>query len=127
MHETSPAGRGSLDDELGIARVVVDAVQRVPGVAGMSPGRFAEAATYGAGETVRGVVVQRFAGVLGVEVHLRAAYVHSLVLPALADRVRRAIRDAVGTLGVDPIGHIDIAFDDLQIGENAEETWRVNG
>ena len=121
MIETPAGGGGPPVDEMGIARVVVGTAQRVPGVAGVSPGRFVEAATYGAGESVRGVVVQRLGDALAVELHLRAVYAHSLVLPALADRVRRAVREDVGALGVEPIRRLDIAFDDLQVGEDPME------
>ena len=107
--------------ELGLARAVAAAVRGVPGVADVSPGRFAEAATYGPGEVVRGVVVQQVAGALAVEVRLRARYAPTLVLPALADRVRRAVRAAAQAAGAAPVGRIDVAFDDLRIGEDPEE------
>jgi hypothetical protein len=124
---TPAAGGGPPVDELGVARAVLRAARRVPGVAAVSPGRFAAAATYGAGESVRGVAVQRVAGALAVEVHLCAVYARALVLPALADRVRRAVRDAVGGLGAAPLRRIDVAFDDLQVGEDPAGAERVNG
>ena len=107
--------------ELRLARAVAAAVRGVPGVADVSPGRFAEAATYGPGEVVRGVVVQQVAGALAVEVHVRAVYAPTLVLPALADLVRRAVRAAAQRAGAAPVGRIDVAFDDLRAGEDPEE------
>ena len=103
--------------EVSIARAIVAAVRSVPGVADVSPGRFAEAATYGPGEKVRGVVVGRAAGGLDIEVHLCALYADSLVLPELAARVRSAVRQSVEALGAGPIGRVDVAFDDLRAGE----------
>ena len=107
--------------EIRIARAVVGAAQSVSGFAGVSPGRFAEAATYGPGETVRGVVVRRLSGALTVEVHLRAAYTPALVLPALAGQLRDAVRHAVSGLGAEPIQRIDIAFDDLSVAKTSDE------
>jgi hypothetical protein len=102
--------------ELALARAVAAAVGGVPGVAALTPGRFAEAATYGPGEVVRGVAVRRRPGGWAVEVHVRAAYAPALPLPALADRVRRAVGAAVAALGGGPAGPIDVAVDDLEVG-----------
>src|SRR4029450_8805535 len=77
--------------EVSLARAVAAAVRRVPSVVDVSAGRFAEAATYGPGEKVRGVVVGRASGALDIEVHLCALYADSLVLPELAARVARAL------------------------------------
>jgi len=103
--------------EVSIARAIVAAVRSVPGVADVSPGRFAEAATYGPGEKVRGVVVGRAVDVLDIEVHLCALYADSLVLPELAARVRSAVRQSVEGLGAGLLGRIDVAFDDLRVEE----------
>jgi uncharacterized alkaline shock family protein YloU len=103
--------------EVSIARAIVAAVRRVPGVADVSPGRFAEAATYGPGEKVRGVAVGRAAGALDIELHLCALYADSLVLPELAARVRSAVRQAVEGLGAGLLRRIDVAFDDLRVEE----------
>jgi len=81
--------------EVSLARGVAAAVRRVPSVADVSAGRFAEAATYGPGEKVHGVVVGRAGGALDIEVHLCALYGDSLVLPELAARVRSAVRQSV--------------------------------
>jgi len=103
--------------EVSIARAIVAAVRSVPGVADVSPGRFAEAATYGPGEKVRGVVVGRAVDVLDIEVHLCALYADSLVLPELAAQVRSAVRQSVEALGVGLLRRIDVAFDDLRVEE----------
>jgi uncharacterized alkaline shock family protein YloU len=103
--------------EVSIARAIVAAVLGVPGVAEVSPGRFAEAATYGPGEHVRGVVVGRAASALDIEVHLCARYAEWLALPELAARVRSAVRQSVEELGVGPLRRIDVAFDDLHVEE----------
>src|SRR4029453_13734662 len=103
--------------EVSLARALVAAVRDVPSVADVSPGRFAEAATYGPGEKVHGVVVGRASGALDIEVHLCALYADSLVLPELAARVRSAVRQSVESLGAGPLGRVDIASDDLSVGE----------
>ena len=98
-----------------IARAVLATVRAVPGVADVSPGQHAEAATYGPGEVVRGVAVRRVAGAVDLEVHLTAAYAPSTVLPELADRVRGAARRAVETLAAGPVGRVDVAIDDIRV------------
>ena len=108
---------GAHASEVSLARAVVAAVRGVPSVANLSPGRFAEAATYGPGERVRGVVIRRAGSALDIEVHVCALYVDSLVLPELAARVRTAVRQAVEAFGAGPLGRIDVAFDDLRVDE----------
>jgi uncharacterized alkaline shock family protein YloU len=106
--------------DLAVARAAAAAARGVPGVADVTPGRFAAAATYGPGEVVRGVAVRRRPGGWAVEVHLRAVYAPARPLPALADRVRRAVGAAVAALGGGPAGPIDVAVDDLEVGEPPE-------
>ena len=104
-------------DELAIARAVLAAVRAVPGVAGVSPGLFAVAATYGPGEVVRGVAARRAAGAAGaldLEVRVVAAYAPAADLPELAARVRGAARRAVEALGAGPARSIDVAIDGLR-------------
>jgi len=110
------APRDAASGDLAVARAAAAAARGVPGVAGLTPGRFAEAATYGPGEVVRGVAVRRLPGGRVVEVHVRAVYAPALPLPALADRVRRAVGAAVAALGAGPAGPIDVAVDDLEVG-----------
>ena len=98
-----------------IARAVLAAVRAVPGVADVSPGQHAEAATYGPGEVVRGVAVRRVAGVVDLKIHVTAAYTPSTVLPELADRVRGAALRAVETLAAGQVGRVDVAIDDIRL------------
>ena len=99
--------------ETTLARAIAAAVRGVRGVADLSPGRFAEAATYGPHEKVRGVVVRRTESVLDVQVHICARYADSLVLEELAERVRQATRASAAAAGAGTIGGIDVVFDDL--------------
>jgi hypothetical protein len=108
-----------LPTELVLARAVRVAVCRLPEVADLSPGGFAQAATYGPGEVVRGVVVSRVGGGLSVDVHLIARYNQALVLPDLANRVRAVVGRVAGTLGAELPQRIDVAFDDLLLPEGS--------
>jgi hypothetical protein len=101
--------------EVGLARAIAAAVRAVPGVAGVSPGQFAEVATYGPGEKVVGVVVDTADGALHIGVHLCAQYADSLVLAELAARVRSAVHQSVQAFGARPVRRVDVAFDDLRI------------
>ncbi len=99
--------------EIAVAEAAAEAVCAVPGVADLSPGRFAEVATYGPGQVVRGVAVYRTDGALRMAVHLIAVFAPSTNLPSLADRVRRAVMEVVGNLGAGPVERIDVTVDDL--------------
>jgi hypothetical protein len=100
--------------ETSLARAIVAAVRRVAGVADVSPGRFAEAATYGPNEKVQGVVVKRTASGFDVQIYLCAQYASSLVLEDLAERVRVAARTSAASTGASGLGRIDVIFDDLR-------------
>src|SRR5215469_291952 len=89
--------------EVTLAQAIVAAVHSVPGVANVSAGRFAEVATYGAGEKVQGVLVRPAADGLDVEVHVCAHYVESLNLDELAARVREAARQSLEAAGGTPV------------------------
>ena len=108
-------GGGVHVSEVSLARAVVVAIRGVAGVADVSPGRFAEAATYGPGEKVSGVVIGRIGDTLDIEVHVCALYADSLVLPELAAQVRRAVRQSIASLDAGPLRRIDVAFDDLRV------------
>lgn len=109
-------------DDLTVARAVLATVGAIPEVSRISPGRFAQVATYGPGAAVHGVAISRSGGVLTIELHLVARYARTLVLPKLADRVRRSVRRIVEPLAGEPVGRIDISFDDLDFeGENPED------
>jgi hypothetical protein len=80
-----------LADELQLARTVSEMVLATEGVYSLGVGRYAEAATYGAGEKVTGVVV----GLDEVRVHIVARYPLSEPIPALAERVRDRVASEV--------------------------------
>jgi hypothetical protein len=101
--------------EVGLARAVAEAVRAVPGIANVSPGQFAERATYGPGEKVPGIVVDWVDDGLEIEAHVCAHYTNALVLPELAARVRTAVRQAVEARDARPIRRIDLAFDDVHV------------
>jgi uncharacterized alkaline shock family protein YloU len=100
--------------DIAVAQATAEAVCAVPGVADLSPGRVVEVATYGPGQIVRGVAVNRTDGALRVAVHFIAVFAPSLNLPALADRVRRAVTEVVENLGAGPVERIDVTVDDLR-------------
>ncbi len=78
-------------DELRLARVVSEAALATEGVYSLGSGRYAEAATYGAGEKVTGVVV----GPDEVRVHIVARYPLAEPIPALAERIRERVAPQV--------------------------------
>ena len=75
-------------DELQLARSVFDETLAISGVHSLAAGGpFAEIATYGPGETIRGVVVRDDE----VEVHIVADYPISVPLPELAENIREKV------------------------------------
>ena len=74
-------------DDLQLARSVSEAVLAIGGVHSLGTGRYAEAATYGAGEKVRGVVVNP----REVRVHIVVSYPLVEPIPALAERIRQQV------------------------------------
>jgi uncharacterized alkaline shock family protein YloU len=101
--------------EVSSAQAIAAAVREVPGVADLSTGRFAEVATYGAGERVRGLIVRNSPAGLDVEVHVCARYTPALVLDDLAARVREAVRHSVEGSGGRPLSQVHVVFDDVRI------------
>jgi uncharacterized alkaline shock family protein YloU len=101
--------------EVALAQAIVAAVRLVPGVADVSSGRFAEVATYGPNEKVRGVSVRATADGLDVEVHVCAHYADSLVLDDLAAQIRMAARKSIESSGDVRIARLDVAVDDLYV------------
>jgi hypothetical protein len=81
-----------LDDDLRLARTVSEAALATEGVYSLGTGRYVEAATYGAGEKVTGVVV----GPDEVTVHIVVRYPLPEPIPALAERVRERAASRVG-------------------------------
>jgi hypothetical protein len=102
-HESS----GDLESEARTAEKIAEQIRRVPGVYSLGRGRLVEAATYGRGKTVRGVVVESES----VTVHIIADALSGLPLPELAQRIRRAVTPAPRVL--------DLVFEDLHLPEPA--------
>lgn len=75
--------------DLNVARSVAQAVLALEGVHSLGAGRYAEAATYGPGEKVMGVVVWPEE----VQVHVVARYPEGTPLRDLMERVGRAAED----------------------------------
>ena len=80
-------------EDLQLARAASEAALATDGVYALATGRFVEAATYGAGEKVTGVVV----GPDEVRVHIVVLWPLPEPIPALAERVREKV--APGALG----------------------------
>jgi uncharacterized alkaline shock family protein YloU len=76
-----------LADDLQLARAVSEAALATGGVHSLGTGRYAEAATYGAGEKVTGVVVNPDE----VRVHIVVRYPLDESIPALAKRIRERV------------------------------------
>ena len=94
-------------DALQLARAASDAALATEGVHSLGSGRFAEAATYGAGEKVSGVVVTPDR----VEVHVVASYPLDKPIPELAQEVReRVVPEVEGR-------ETEIVVDDLEVAE----------
>jgi hypothetical protein len=81
-----------LADDLQLARAAREAALATEGVRRLGTGRWSEAATYGPGEKVSGVVVEPDE----VEVHIVVGYPLNQSIPALAQRVRERVALSVG-------------------------------
>ena len=79
-------------DDLQLARAAREAALATEGVRRLGTGRWSEAATYGPGEKVSGVVVEPDE----VEVHIVVGYPLTQSIPALAQRVRERVALSVG-------------------------------
>lgn len=79
-------------DDLQLARTVREAALTTEGVRRLGTGRWSEAATYGPGEKVSGVVVEPDE----VEVHIVVGYPLNQSIPVLAQRVRERVALSVG-------------------------------
>jgi len=80
-----------LDNYLQLARAAAEAALATEGVYSLGTGRYVEAATYGPGEKVTGVVV----GPDEVRVHIVVSYPPPEPIPALAERVRDRVASEV--------------------------------
>lgn len=81
-----------MDDDLQLARATAEAALATEGVYSLGTGRYVEAATYGPGEKVTGVVV----GPDEVRVHIVVRYPLPEPIPALAERVRERAASRAG-------------------------------
>lgn len=100
-----------------IAKAIAAVVVKVPGIAGIGSGIFAEAATYGPGNKVEGVVVGLDQDQATIEIHAIVAGpgpYPRLNLIDLADLVRRDVLRALTRLHIDAVGRVDVVFDDLR-------------
>ena len=81
-----------MDNDLQLARAAAEAALATEGVYSLGIGRYVEAATYGPGEKVTGVVV----GPDEVRVHIVVHYPPPEPIPALAERVRERVASEAG-------------------------------
>jgi hypothetical protein len=81
-----------LDDDLQVARAVSEAALTTDGVYSLGTGRYVEAATYGPGEKVSGVVVNPDE----VRVHIVLRYPLAEPIPVLAERIRERAAPRAG-------------------------------
>lgn len=95
------------DEALELARVAAAVALATEGVRSLGQGRFAEAATYGAGEKVTGVVVTP----QEVEVHVVAEYPLPKPIPQLAESIRERVGSRAG--GRKTV----VVVEDLEMGE----------
>jgi hypothetical protein len=98
------------EDDLTIARAAREAALATEGVYSLGPGRYVEAATYGANEKVTGVVVSPDS----VEVHVVASYPLPEPIPALGERVRKNVALTTGGRST------TVVFDDLELAPQPE-------
>ena len=96
-------------DDLQLARAVSEAVLTTKGVYSLGTGRYAEAATYGAGDKVTGVVVRPDE----VKVHIVARYPLAEPIPVLAERVREQVASrAEGRIATVVVEDLEVAQDE---------------
>lgn len=94
-------------DDLQLARAASEAALATDGVYGLGSGLFVEAATYGVGEAVNGVVVTDN----GVEVHIVAEYPLPESIPEIADSVKENVAPKVEGR------EVSVVVEDLEVVE----------
>ncbi|CAN5607235.1 hypothetical protein BH24ACT21_BH24ACT21_16980 [soil metagenome] len=94
-------------DDLQLARAAQEAALATKGVHSLGAGRFVEAATYGAGEEVSGVVVTPER----VEVHVIADYPLDKPVPDLAQDIRESVLPEVEGR------EADVVVEDVEVAE----------
>lgn len=102
---------------IAFARAIVEAVERVAAVADVYSRGSTAVATYGPGETIRGVAVRQEAGVITAEIQVRLRYIAALQLPMVSDEIRQAAKSAIAELASEPVGRIDVLITDLLVDE----------
>ncbi len=98
-----------MTNDLELARIVSEEVLATEGVYSLSSGKFVEAATYGAGGTVRGVVVRPEE----VEVHIVARYQPDRAIPELTNTLIERV--APKTEG----RKVAVVVEDIEVGDSA--------
>jgi hypothetical protein len=96
-----------LAEEIQVARAAAAAALGAEGVSRLGVGQFAEAATYGAGEKVSGVVV----GDDEVRVHVVLDYPLPGPIPVISEGVSERVGSLVGGR------RVMVVVEDLEIGE----------
>ena len=105
-------------DDVTLAQAALAAAREVPGVAGVSRGRYAIARTFGlGGRVVEGIHLRPEPAGLHVEVHV---VVQPVPLLPLAEAVRAAIATTLWGLGV-PVTAVDVWVDDLRLSAAEED------
>ncbi|TCJ20482.1 hypothetical protein E0L93_01270 [Rubrobacter taiwanensis] len=94
-------------DDLKLARAVAEAALSTRGVHALGRGRYAEAATYGPGEKVLGVVV----GPGSVRVHVVAGYPEGTPLPELVRRLKERVTPAADGR------EVEVVVEDIYLAE----------
>ena len=94
-------------DDLQLARAAHKAALATKGVHELGTGRFVEAATYGAGEKVSGVVVMPER----VEIHIVAEYSLDKPVPELAEDVKKNVASEVEGR------ETDVIVEDIEVAE----------
>ena len=94
-------------DDLQLARAAHEAALATKGVHRLGTGRFVEAATYGAGEKVSGVVVTPER----VEIHIVATYPLDKPVPDLAEDIRKNVASEVEGR------ETDVVVEDIEVAE----------
>jgi len=122
-----------MPSDLDLARSIATAIREVEGVVDMGSGRFAQAATYGPGERVMGVILRHpTPAALAVEAHVvlderMLVQALSAVSPSdvssssedtpivvrVADHIRAVVFQTVHQFGVLELTTVDVAVDDL--------------
>jgi hypothetical protein len=98
-------------DDVTLAQAAVTATRGVPGVAGISRGRYPIVRTYGPeGTVVEGIQLTPEPEGLRVEVHV---VVQPVPIPPLAEAVRAAVAGTLRGLGA-PVMAVDVWVDDLR-------------